>query len=169
MVSGWLDVLARATHVDKSYWLPDVGDQVAVILDEREEAGCIVGAVYSSADPVPAGASVNKRILRFGDGGVVEYDRAAHVLKVTMPAGGKMQLAGDIELAGNASAVALANKVATELSGIKDALANHTHNAGAALLAPPGSGGGPCTGVTGVAVAIAYNPADVGAAQVKSA
>lgn len=169
MVSGWLDVLARATHTDKSYWLPDVDDQVAVILDEREEAGCVVGAVYSSADPVPAGAGPNKRILRFGDGGVVEYDRAAHVLKVTVPDGGKMQLIGDIELAGNASAIALASKVADELQGIKDALTSHTHQAGTLLLAPPGAGGGPCTGVTGAPPAISYNPSSVAAAKVKSA
>jgi phage baseplate assembly protein V len=50
MRTNWLDVLQRNTQNNKDYWLPDVGEQVKVLLDENGEDGVILGAVYSDVD-----------------------------------------------------------------------------------------------------------------------
>lgn len=159
VTSGWLDVLVRATHVAKDYDLPALGDQVAVLFDERDEAGCVLGAIYSGVDKPPTTDPLT-RALYFGDGGFVEYDPAAHTLRVGLPAGGQIELAGADE------PIALADAVRAELDAIKDALDNHTHAAG--LLASPA---GAVTGMTGSAAppGAGYSPGDVGSAQVKSA
>lgn len=38
---------------NKDYWLPDVGEQVEVLLDANGEDGVILGAVYSDVDKPP--------------------------------------------------------------------------------------------------------------------
>ncbi len=85
VVSWWLDVLQRKTHVDKAYWMPDVGEHVACLMDGHDEAGAILGALYSTADPVPV-ASPDKDHTLYGDGAVISYDRAAHVLTIDLSA-----------------------------------------------------------------------------------
>lgn len=160
--SGWLDVLVRAAHQAKDYGLPAKGDQVAVLLDEHDEAGCVLGALYSSVDKPPT-TKPEVRAFHFGDGGLVQYDREAHVLKVFMPDGGR------VELAGNASAIALADYVRRELDAIQRALDTHTHQAGALVAAAPAPPGTKVEGMTGPSLSAGYSPGDVGAKQVRSA
>lgn len=79
MLSYWLPVVVPKTQNDKAYWLPDIGEQVVCLMDERDEAGVVLGAVYSQADTTPV-QSADKFHLSFKDGTAIEYDRAAHVL-----------------------------------------------------------------------------------------
>jgi phage baseplate assembly protein gpV len=81
MLSYWLQVLASKTQDDKSYWMPDVGEQVVCLMDERDEAGVVLGAIYSAADIPPVDSS-DKYHLAFKDDTSIEYDRVAHVLAV---------------------------------------------------------------------------------------
>lgn len=91
MVSWWLEVLQQRTLGDRSYWMPDVGEAVAVLMDEQDEAGVVLGAIYSSADPPPV-ASADKRHTVHKDGAVFEYDRATHTWTVAVPAGGRIAI-----------------------------------------------------------------------------
>ncbi len=79
--SNWLAVLQRNTQDNKDYWLPDIGEQVEVSLDDNGEDGVVLGAVYSSVDTAPL-ASRDKRYVQFSDGAAFEYDRALHQLTV---------------------------------------------------------------------------------------
>lgn len=79
--TAWLPVLQTKTLRDKHYHLPDIGEHVVVLLDERGEDGVVLGAVYSSADTPPV-ASGDKHHMRFDDGAEMEYDRASHQLTV---------------------------------------------------------------------------------------
>jgi phage baseplate assembly protein gpV len=79
MISWWLPVVFFKTQNDKAYWIPDIGEQVVCLMDLRDEAGAVLGAIYSSADMPPVN-SANKFHLGFKDGASFEYDRAAHVL-----------------------------------------------------------------------------------------
>lgn len=153
-VELWLDVLTRGTKGERDFGLYSVGTQVAVLLDEHEESGCVLGAVYSEVDPPPI-ENVQVRRFEFGDGGFCEYDRAAHILRIGVPAGGRL------ELAGSAEAVALAGRVLAELTAI--GAATHTHSAGAMVV-----GMTPVTGSTGPS-SISYSPTAVASAQVRSA
>src|SRR6187551_1008393 len=75
VVSPWLDVLVSSTAGDKEARLPKVGNQVACLLDERGESGCVLGAVYSSVDAPPDGITVEQRILELEDGARFAYDQ----------------------------------------------------------------------------------------------
>lgn len=89
--TDWLPVLTRKSLRDKDYWLPDVGEHVAVLLDADGDDGVVLGAIFSEADAVPV-VSRDKLQRRFDDGAVVEYDRAAHHYLVDVPAGGTITL-----------------------------------------------------------------------------
>ena len=87
--TDWLPVLTRKSLRDKDYWLPDVGEHVAVLLDANGDDGVVLGAIYSDPDTVPV-ISRDKRHVRFGDGTWIEYDRAEHKLQI--------HCVGDIEI-----------------------------------------------------------------------
>ena len=53
MLSYWLPVVVPKTQDDKAYWLPDIGEQVVCLMDARDEAGVVVGAIYSQSDVTP--------------------------------------------------------------------------------------------------------------------
>ena len=48
--SFWLPVLQTKTLKDKFYAMPDIGEQVACLMDENSEDGVILGAIYSAED-----------------------------------------------------------------------------------------------------------------------
>lgn len=79
--SDWLPVVHPKTLQDKAIWTLDVGEHVACLMDQRMEAGCIVGAIYSDADVPPVG-SKDKFRLQFKDGGSIEYDRSSGAMTV---------------------------------------------------------------------------------------
>jgi phage baseplate assembly protein V len=78
MISWWLPVVFFKTQDDKAYWIPDIGEQVVCLMDLRDEAGAVLGAIYSAAD-VPPVNSADKFYLGFKDGAKFDYDRVAHV------------------------------------------------------------------------------------------
>ncbi len=103
LLSYWLPILFPKTQNDKSYWVPDIGEQVVCLMDEHDEAGAVLGAIYSSADTPPV-QSADKYHVLFKDGASVEYDRAAHALAVSLPNGATMNLsAGAASIAIDAS------------------------------------------------------------------
>ncbi len=91
MLSYWLPVVVPKTQNDKAYWMPDLGEQVVCLMDERDEAGVVLGALYSQVDATPV-QSADKFHLGFKDGAVFEYDRAAHVMTITLPSGAALNV-----------------------------------------------------------------------------
>ena len=79
MRSYWLPIVVAKTQNDKAYWIPDLGEQVICLMDSRDEAGAVLGAIYSTADTTPV-ADANKWHVGFADGAAFEYDRALHIL-----------------------------------------------------------------------------------------
>lgn len=132
MISGWLDVLVRDAQDDKEYGLPSVGAMVGCMMDERDEDGCILGALYSTADkPAASSSSVDKRSITFKDGVCVQYDRAAHKLTVK---GGDLVL---VEIGDDGvQFVALANLVDARFAQFKAAYEAHVHPTGVGPSGP---------------------------------
>lgn len=87
--TDWLPVLTRKSLRDKDYWLPDVGEHVAVLLDANGDDGVVLGAIFSDVDTVPV-VSRDKWHRKFHDGTTIEYDRSTHKLSV--------HCVGDIEM-----------------------------------------------------------------------
>lgn len=83
LVSDWLPVLQDFCVGNEQYRLPDENTQVVCLMDERCEAGVVLGAIYSDADPPPV-TDRNLFYRRFLDGTVIQYDRAGHKLSATV-------------------------------------------------------------------------------------
>jgi len=109
MVSYWLPVLQKKTGQDKSYWLPDPGEQVCCLMDEHAEFGVIAGAMFNDADTPPV-SSTDKFHVAFADGSSIEYDRASHTLTaniqgtVIVTATGGVTVHGNLTVNGNIAA-----------------------------------------------------------------
>ena len=110
MQSWWLPVVFAKAQNDKAYWIPDVGEQVVCTMDEYDEDGAVLGAIYSSADRPPV-TSADKLHWTFKDGAVFEYDRSAHSLQMSIPSGGTVTITANgasvaIDGSGNVAIVA---------------------------------------------------------------
>lgn len=86
MLSYWLPVVVPKTQDDKAYWMPDLGEQVVCLMDERDEAGVVLGAIYSQVDSTPV-QSADKFHIGFKDGTAFEYDRSSHLLELSFEDG----------------------------------------------------------------------------------
>jgi len=95
--SYWLEVLQRGSAGNRDYWLPDIDDQVRILCDEKLEAGCVLGAIYSETDPPPV-SDRNLYHVTFGDGTMVEFNRTTGKLSIVtvgdidIIAGGNLKL-----------------------------------------------------------------------------
>jgi phage baseplate assembly protein V len=89
--SWWLGVLNRWTQNNKDYGMPDVGEQVVCLMDDRMEDGEVLGSRYSTVDAPPV-SSADKWHVTMKDGAIFEYDRASHALTVAVPAGGTINI-----------------------------------------------------------------------------
>ncbi len=110
VTSYWLPIAVPKTQNDKAYWIPDIGEQVVCLMDDHDEAGAVLGAIYSQADATPV-QSADKFHLQFKDGASFEYDRAAHKLSVGLPNGGTVSVSANgasltIDGSGNVNIVA---------------------------------------------------------------
>jgi phage baseplate assembly protein V len=88
---------------------PSVGEQVMVLSPNGDlAAGVALPSLFSNANDKPDGATADNVIVGFGDGAVLLYDMASHLLRVTLPAGGRIEasapdgfkLTGDVDIAG---------------------------------------------------------------------
>jgi len=90
LLSWYLPVLSAKTQNDKFFRMPDLGEQVVCFMDALDEDGVVIGAIYSSVDTVPSvvtpGDENDVDHVTYADGTVIEYDRAAHVATVNIPA-----------------------------------------------------------------------------------
>lgn len=81
--SYWLNVPQRHTQGTKSRSLmPEIGEQVAVLLDTDGVAGVYLGGVYSTAEPPPV-VDQDTDLVRFRDGTTVAYDSAAGAMEIS--------------------------------------------------------------------------------------
>ena len=78
-----LSVLQTNTLKNKHFHMPDVDEQVYVLMDEDAEDGCILGAIYSEAD-LPNQTEADVYAMEFEDKTAIKYDRKAHLMTVKM-------------------------------------------------------------------------------------
>ena len=80
--SFWLPILQTKTLKDKFYSIPDVGEQVACLMDENSEDGVILGAVYSTED-VPVVTSEKQISLNLENNSLINIDKETNTLTIT--------------------------------------------------------------------------------------
>ena len=136
VVTAWLPWLTLRSGSDRSWWAPEVDEQVLLLSPGGDPAqGVVLPAVYQDAYPAPASSpDIDRRV--YADGAVVEYDRAAHVLTAKIP--------GDVvvKAEGNITATAGANITGEAGSGIELTAPHITLNGKIMLNGPLTHGGG---------------------------
>jgi phage baseplate assembly protein V len=117
LTSAWLPWLTGRAGGDRSWAAPEVGEQVLVACPDGDPAnGVVVGAIYQADYAAPA-ASPDVQRTTYSDGAVIEYDRAAHALRATLPAGstaavvadGGVSITGDTTITGTLTVSELVN------------------------------------------------------------
>ena len=138
--SFWLPVLQTKTLNDKFYAMPDIGEQVACLMDENSEDGVILGAIYSTED-VSTTQSEKQLSVNLEDGSYINADKENQTLTVAFS---KMKLIGNIEhegtftnTAGIKSNADITDKTSS-MQAMRDVYNSHTHtgNQGKATSAP---------------------------------
>jgi phage baseplate assembly protein V len=82
-VSYWCRVLARKTHLDKEFWLPDLGELVAcVFLPFGHEQGFVLGAVYNAQDLAPEEATDHTMVIKDRIGNLIMMDRETGIITI---------------------------------------------------------------------------------------
>jgi phage baseplate assembly protein V len=81
--SYWLSIIARGSQNDKDYWMPDIGEQVCVLMDQNDENGGVLGTVWSTTDTVGTGTASN-RFIQYSDGTLISYDRSTHAYVLSL-------------------------------------------------------------------------------------
>ena len=138
--SFWLPVLQTKTLKDKFYAMPDIGEQVACLMDENSEDGVILGAIYSTED-VSATQSEKQLSVNLEDGSYINADKENQTLIVAFS---KMKLIGNIEHEGtftNTAGIKSNSDITDKTSSMqamRDTYNPHTHtgNQGSPTSAP---------------------------------
>ncbi|MDT8428493.1 MAG: phage baseplate assembly protein V [Pseudomonadales bacterium] len=114
-ITDWIPWLTVRAGGDRSWWPPEVGEQVMVLAPNGDAVAAVaLAGLYSSAAAAPA-ASVDVRRTVMGDGAVIDYDRALHVLTVQIPGDVIVQSQGDVAV--TAAGVATVDAPQIRLNG----------------------------------------------------
>ena len=162
-VTDWLPVLAQRAGGDASWWFPEIGEQVVILAPSGDLAnGIVMGSLYSTAHPAPA-SDPDKHMTRYSDGAVIEYDRANHMLRAVLPAGGaaeieapdgvtitgdimvtgdmtidgEVEATGDIHTDGNLDSDGQVEDLNGSMAEMRMTYNTHTHPAGTPSTGPP--------------------------------
>ncbi|WP_052265421.1 phage baseplate assembly protein V [Ruegeria sp. ANG-R] len=105
VISGWLDVVQRSSAGMRVFTRPKPGSQVVCAMDGNREAGVVLGALYSDADPAPTGGDGTMH-FEMPDGSTAIWDGDAFTIDhssglVLTIAGGKLVVDGDLEITRN--------------------------------------------------------------------
>ena len=72
---------------------PSLGEQVLVLAPGGNLGAAIaLTGIFYDGHPKPANGTADNIVIAFGDGAVLLYDHAAHRLKATLPAAGRVEL-----------------------------------------------------------------------------
>jgi phage baseplate assembly protein V len=144
--SAWLPILTQRAGPDRSYWLPEPGEQVMILSPSGDSAqGMILPAGFQDAYPPPANVRTTHR-HEYADGTVTEYDRASHTLTVDCVGDIVVRAAGALtaEITGNVQAAVQGTASATVQGAV-----SLTTPTGITINAPLTTVNGALTGTTG--------------------
>ena len=138
--SFWLPILQTKTLKDKFYAMPDIGEQVACLMDENSEDGVILGAIYSTED-VPVVTSEKQLSLNLENNSLINIDKETNSLNITFE---NINLNGNINHTGKLinsdgikSNADITDKTSS-MQAMRDTYNPHTHtgNQGSPTSAP---------------------------------
>ena len=93
VVTNKVGTLQRRVLKDQNIEMPDVGEPVVCLFGGQGcEDGFILGAYYSERELAPEDPPLTQRYRKCADGAEMYYDRDAHELKISLPAGARLLL-----------------------------------------------------------------------------
>lgn len=149
-VTDWLPWGARRAGSDRTWDPPDVGEQVVVIAPGGELDQAFVGHALFSDDFPANGSDAKDRRITFKDGSVIEFDRDASKLNVTLNDNavftlkiGSMEIkvtkdGAEIGKGGPTKFATRDDRNQTEIKALRDYVAGHTHPAPAITVTDTG-------------------------------
>lgn len=111
-VTHWLPWTTQRAGQDRSWWAPEVGEQVVVLAPSGDLAqGVVCFSIYQAAHPAPADSpDVTRRV--YADKALEEYDRAAHRKHTKIPGDIVSEASGSITMeAGDAITLTAGGKI----------------------------------------------------------
>lgn len=112
LVTAELPFLALRAGEDKSWWPITVGEQVIILSPGGSlNRGVVIGSLFQNDYPQ---ATSLENVVRtdYSDGAITEYDKENHVMKITLPTDGTLEIVasggvtitGDLTVNGNIAA-----------------------------------------------------------------
>ena len=141
LVSGWLPWLTARAGQDRSWWAPEVGEQVLLLAPSGDPAqGMVLPGIYQNACPPPE-RRADRHQTTYSDGAVFLYDRQRHHWDISLPARatvrlvapGGVTIAGDVTVTGNIKATGEIADRSRSMNADREIYNRHTH---------PGDSGG---------------------------
>lgn len=114
IVTPWLRCITGNTKLNKDELHLDVGEHVALVMDDKLEEGVILGAIYNDKNLPPVG-NQDKRRQTFEDGSFIEFDRSTGNYEINIKGDANITAAGNINAMcdGDLNAAVGGNLVAT--------------------------------------------------------
>lgn len=96
--------LAPSAGVTRTWSPPSPGEQILVLSPGGDIGAAVaLAGIFSRQRPKPDQGTADNVLMVFGDGALVQYDQAAHLLQATLPDTGRveMEASGGFRLVGN--------------------------------------------------------------------
>lgn len=92
IITHWLPWITPRAHDNKTWWTPEVKEQVIVLAPSGELMQAVVlPAIYSAEYAAPDdNADIHKTVYK--DGTLLQYDRANHVLTTNVNPAGRIEM-----------------------------------------------------------------------------
>jgi len=89
--TGWLQWKPMRSGKAIVWWCPEVGEGATVISEGDLSLGEILPGSYHKDFQAPS-SNPELFLVQYGDGATMAYDREAHLYRLTLPAGGRVEL-----------------------------------------------------------------------------
>ena len=97
-VTDWLPWITLRAGNDRTWWAPEVGEQVLLLSPSGDTGqGVVLGSIFQAAHSGPAAAPTMDRRV-YTDGAVIEYDREAHRLHALIPGEAVLEASGGVNV-----------------------------------------------------------------------
>jgi phage baseplate assembly protein V len=127
LLTDFIPWLTQRAGDDSTWWCPSQGEQVLVLSPSGDlsQAVCLP-AIYSDAKPANS-MNPNKHKTTYSDGAVLEYDKESHVLTVSLPEGGVVNVIADFNVDGNITSTGDITDKKRSMQGDRDIYNQHNH------------------------------------------
>lgn len=151
ITSDWLPLIVKNSFNTKDFFIFDIGEHVACLMDSNAENGVILGAIYSQDRKPDGGATDHQRIV-YKDGSTFDFDMSSGTLTIDIKGDVNLKTSGSVnveavgsvsvEATGSVSIKAISTEIEAPVNTIKGPLlVQGPLTATSGISASGGSGG----------------------------